>query len=112
TKCWRTFRSAWQVRCPRTPCCRGWPRPRRLGWARPAHGYACMCLGGADRAVAWPPEMVDASFDRTVPVHHQGMLVGEIALSKPPGEPFTPAERRLLADLAAQAGAALNGVRL
>jgi GAF domain-containing protein len=45
-------------------------------------------------------------------VHHQGALVGEIALSKPPGQPFTRAERRLLADLAAQAGAALNGVRL
>jgi len=29
-----------------------------------------------------------------------------------PGEPFTPAEDRLLADLAAQSGAALNGVRL
>jgi hypothetical protein len=50
--------------------------------------------------------------DRTVPVHHQGTLVGEIVLSKPPGEPFTQAERRLLEDLAAQAGAALNGVRL
>jgi signal transduction histidine kinase len=68
--------------------------------------------GGVDRAVAWPPEMVDATFDRTIPVHHQGVFVGEIALSKLPGEPFTPAERRLLADLAAQAGAALNGVRL
>ena len=68
--------------------------------------------GGIDRAVAWPPETIDATFDRTVPVHHQGMLVGEIALSKAPGEAFTPAERRLLADLAAQAGAALYGVRL
>jgi hypothetical protein len=45
-----------------------------------------------DRAVAWPTKMVDATFDRAVPVHHQGMLVGEIALSKAPGEPFTPAE--------------------
>jgi signal transduction histidine kinase len=68
--------------------------------------------GGADRAVAWPSETVDAAFERTLAVLHQGTLVGEIAVSKPPGESFTPAEQRLLADLAAQAGAALNGVRL
>jgi signal transduction histidine kinase len=68
--------------------------------------------GALDRAVAWPPATVDAAFERTLPVLHQGALVGEIAVSKPPGESFTPAESRLLADLAAQAGAALNGVRL
>ncbi|HET6317190.1 MAG TPA: hypothetical protein VFG86_12080 [Chloroflexota bacterium] len=56
--------------------------------------------GGVDRAVAWPPEMVSGTFDRTIPVQHQGTFVGEIALSKPPSEPFTPAEQRLLADLA------------
>jgi signal transduction histidine kinase len=68
--------------------------------------------GSFDRVVSWPAETVNAAFERTVPVLHQGSLVGEIALSKPPGEPFTPAERRLLADLAAQSGAALNSVRL
>jgi signal transduction histidine kinase len=68
--------------------------------------------GAVDRAVAWPPEAVDAAFDRSAPVLHHGALVGEIAISKPPGESVTTTEARLLADLAAQAGAALNGVRL
>ncbi len=68
--------------------------------------------GSFDRVVAFPPEMIGAGFERTVPVLHQGALVGEIALSKPSGATFTPAEDRLLADLAAQSGAALNGVRL
>jgi signal transduction histidine kinase len=45
-------------------------------------------------------------------VHHQGALVGEIAVSKPPGEPLTRTEQALLADLAAQAGPALGNVRL
>ena len=68
--------------------------------------------GSFDRSIAWPPGMVEAVFERSVPVLHQGAPVGEIAVSKPPGEPLTPAEDRLLADLAAQSGAALNGVRL
>jgi GAF domain-containing protein len=45
-------------------------------------------------------------------VHHQGALVGEIAVSKPAGEPLTSTEQALLADLAAQAGPALGNVRL
>jgi signal transduction histidine kinase len=68
--------------------------------------------GAADRTVAWPPDALDAAFDRTTPVLHHGALVGEIAISKPLGESLTDTERRLLTDLAAQAGAALNGVRL
>jgi signal transduction histidine kinase len=39
-------------------------------------------------------------------------LVGDIAVSKPPGEPLTATDQALLADLAAQAGPALGNVPL
>jgi signal transduction histidine kinase len=68
--------------------------------------------GGRDQAVAWPAEAITEQFERTTPVHHQGALVGEIAVSKPAGEPPTRSEQALLADLAAQAGPALGNVRL
>ncbi len=61
--------------------------------------------GSFDRAVGWPPDMINAAFERTVPVLHQGALVGEISVSKSSSEPFTRTEERLLADLAAQSGA-------
>jgi signal transduction histidine kinase len=68
--------------------------------------------GGRDQAVAWPAEALAETFERTTPVLHQGELVGEIAVSKPAGEPLTSTEQALLADLAAQAGPALGNVRL
>ena len=68
--------------------------------------------GSFDRAVGWPPDMINAAYERTVPVLHQGALVGEISVSKSSSDPFTRTEERLLADLAAQSGAAINGVRL
>jgi signal transduction histidine kinase len=68
--------------------------------------------GGRDRLVSWPPEALGEPFERAVPVLHQQELVGEIALSKPSGEPLSQAEAALLDDLAAQAGPALSNVRL
>src|SRR5438445_13604413 len=65
-----------------------------------------------DLARARPPEALGETFERTTPVLHQGELVGEIAVSKPAGEPLTRTEQALLADLAAQAGPALGNVRL
>jgi len=53
-----------------------------------------------------------AGVSRAVPVRHQGELLGVLTLTKPPGEPVTPTEDALLADLAAQAGLALRNVRL
>ena len=50
--------------------------------------------------------------DRVVQVRHEGELLGELALSKRPGEPFTPVEETLVRDLAAQAGQVLRNVRL
>jgi signal transduction histidine kinase len=67
---------------------------------------------GPDQAVAWPPAAVSDSFDQTVLVLNQGNPVGEIAISKPEGEPLSAAESTLLSDLASQAGPALQNVRL
>jgi signal transduction histidine kinase len=50
--------------------------------------------------------------DHTVAVRDQGELLGALAVTKPAGDPLTPVEHRLLADLAAQAGLALRNVRL
>lgn len=50
--------------------------------------------------------------DRAVPVRHGDEMLGVIAVRKPAGEPLSPAEGRLLDDLAAQAGLVLSNVRL
>jgi signal transduction histidine kinase len=68
--------------------------------------------GGRDQVIAWPADAIGGSFERTVLVLHQGTPVGEIAVSKAPGEPLTSADGALLGDLAAQAGPALSNVRL
>jgi signal transduction histidine kinase len=49
----------------------------------------------------------------TLPLVHQGAPVGSLVLGLRPGEAgFSPADRRLLADLARQAGVAVSTVRL
>ena len=50
--------------------------------------------------------------DRAVAVRHQSELLGALTLTKPPSEPVTPAEEKLLFDLASQAGLMLRNVRL
>ena len=47
-----------------------------------------------------------------VPVRHQGDLLGALSLVKPPAEPLTHAEDKLVGDLAAQAGLVLRNARL
>jgi len=54
----------------------------------------------------------DAGWDLVLPVVHLGERVGELAVAVPAGERLTDADRRLLADLAAQAAPALATVRL
>src|SRR6266545_8246689 len=68
--------------------------------------------GAEDQVVAWPAESLVSTFDQSLLVLHQRTPVGEIAVSKLPGESLTTAEAALLADLAAQAGPALSNVRL
>src|SRR5205823_13363374 len=48
-----------------------------------------------------------------LPLVYQGETVGQLMLApRAPGEPFSPADRRLLDDLAHQAGVAVHAVRL
>ncbi len=46
------------------------------------------------------------------PVRHQGEVLGALTLTKPPSEPLTPTETKLLSDLASQVGLVLRNVRL
>jgi signal transduction histidine kinase len=57
-------------------------------------------------------EIPDVAGDRVVPVRHQGELLGLVTVTKAPGEPLTPAEEKLLDDVASQAGLVLRNVRL
>ncbi len=50
--------------------------------------------------------------DQTVPVRHQGELLGALTVTKRQGESLTPIEQKLLDDLAHQAGLVLKNVGL
>jgi len=79
-------------------------------------------------AAAWPqpssgeraPVVVKATADvlpdlggaRTFGVHYQGELLGALAVSKPPTDPLTPADVKLISDLASQTGLVLRNVGL
>jgi signal transduction histidine kinase len=67
---------------------------------------------GSERAVWWPRDHAAASLRHQVPVNYQDQSVGEIAVYKAPGAPITPAEVKLLDDLAARAGLVLHNIRL
>jgi signal transduction histidine kinase len=71
--------------------------------------------GAPIAAATWPdtlPPVERGAADRVVQVRHEGEVLGELTVSKRPGEPFTPVEEKLLTDLAAQAGQMLRNVRL
>ena len=67
---------------------------------------------GSERAVSWPPGVAAGHVDRALPVSYRGDPMGEIAVAKAAGDPLTPAEVKLLTDLASQAGLVLHNVRL
>jgi signal transduction histidine kinase len=79
-----------------------WPS----GDARPEAGTR------PDRLPLADGELPAMESDRTVPVRHRHELLGAVAVSKRPGEPLSPAETKLLDDLAHQAGLVLRNVRL
>jgi signal transduction histidine kinase len=63
-------------------------------------------------AVAWSGPEGDERDLTVVTVHHLGVRVGDVAVRPSPDRPLATSDRRLLADLAAQAGPALRGVIL
>ena len=78
---------------------------------------------GFRMAASWPDEVperhlgrddvfVDPEADYSVPVFHDGELLGGLSLVKPSGESVTPQEQALLADLASGLGLALRNARL
>jgi signal transduction histidine kinase len=71
--------------------------------------------GSRVAAATWPADAESVppeAANRVASVRHQGEELGELAVKKRPGEPVTPVEEKLLADLAAQAGQVLRNVRL
>jgi signal transduction histidine kinase len=72
--------------------------PRRSGTDTiPVRGDALPDIEGDDRAFA---------------IREGQELLGALSVRKPPGEPLTPGEEKLLSDLAGQAGLILRNVRL
>jgi signal transduction histidine kinase len=53
-----------------------------------------------------------AGAERVYPVEHTGELLGALAITKPASDPVSPADEKLIRDLAAQAGLVLRNVRL
>jgi signal transduction histidine kinase len=75
----------------------------------------------------WPPDATVAApvvlavddrlpsldaIERVVAVRHDDELLGALSIEKPPSDPLTPTEEKLLEDLASQAGLVLRNVRL
>jgi signal transduction histidine kinase len=56
------------------------------------------------------PQLPDS--DTTVPVMHQGDVLGAISIRMPKGEPLRPAGKQLVADVASQAGLVLSNAGL
>src|SRR6266516_3558296 len=71
--------------------------------------------GGPDAAplpVDGPAMPALPDTDMSVPVVHQGDLLGAISVRMPKGEPLRPAGQQLVADVASQAGLVLSNVGL
>jgi signal transduction histidine kinase len=69
-------------------------------------------LDGGAESVAWSPADGEAGTLIVVPVRHLGGVVGDVAVQPWADRPLSNRQRRLLADLAAQAGPALRSVAL
>jgi signal transduction histidine kinase len=74
-------------------------------WPPDAPRPGPVALPGGD-----PPQAGGAG--RLTLVRHQGEVLGALSVAKRPGEPLTPAEDKLIGDLAAQVGLILRNVGL
>jgi signal transduction histidine kinase len=68
-------------------------------------------MATAIHLVADEPPVVDGA-TASIPVRHQRELLGLLTVTKPPNEPLSPVEEKLVADLAGQAGLVLANSRL
>ena len=59
-----------------------------------------------------PDELPDLGGEEAFEVRHQGELLGALSVAPAPSDPMTPAKRRIVQDLASQAGFVLRNVRL
>jgi signal transduction histidine kinase len=75
-------------------------------------GSVALVLPEGERVVDWPDRAGEDGTVTTIPVVYHGEEIGRISIAKPPNETLSPAEQRLLRDLASQAGLALHNVRL
>jgi signal transduction histidine kinase len=80
-----------------------WPPDAPLPAPVPLAGDAPQAAGEAPQA---------AGVGRLTLVRHQGEVLGALSVAKRPGEPLTPAEDKLIGDLAAQVGLVLRNVGL
>src|SRR5205823_2375776 len=64
------------------------------------------------RPAATFPEGATPAVGTTVPVVHHGEELGALSVRMPPSDPMDPAKRKLVEDLASQAGLVLRNVRL
>jgi len=79
----------------------------RPGASWPSHGAPPDPVALADDD---PPQAAGA--DCFTLVRHQGEVLGALSVAKRPGEPLTPAEDKLISDLAAQVGQVLRNAGL
>ena len=75
-------------------------------WPADAAARPRVALEDADRLPAFE------ELARVVAVRHGDELLGALAIEKPPSEPLSPTEEKLVEDLASQAGLVLRNVRL
>jgi signal transduction histidine kinase len=84
-------------------------------WIASGHGFRSVSSWpseAAPRHLDSSAHFVDPEADRSLPVLHDGDLLGGLSLVKEQGESVTPAEDALLADLASGLGLALRNTRL
>jgi len=75
--------------------------------------YAAIVLDADDGEVAAAAVGAPVAPTTVLPLAHGGVVVGHlIVAARAPDDPFTPDERRVLAELARQAGAAVRAARL
>lgn len=86
--------------------------PREVAGTSGVEPSSVALLGSREGAGSGAELPVLAGADLTVPVRHEGQLVGALSLTKRPGEGLSSGDRRLVEELAGQAALLLANTRL